>query len=233
MKWESVVLCILLFVYFVFVVRVYQKANDNRKYNHARFIARIGIFAAMSTILYVVPIFKFPIPIFPSFLEFHFDEIPAFIAGFAYGPLAGFFVILIKTIIKLPMTNTLLVGELTDLILSSIYVVTASIVYKKMRNLKGVAIGFGIATVLQVFVAMVLNVYAMIPFYSRVMGYPIEALLGMMQKAVPSITDTGWSYAFFAVLPFNLMKDGIVIVVTFLVYRSIHKMMRFDKTKPA
>ena len=30
MKWESVVLCILLFLYFVLVVRVYQKANDNR-----------------------------------------------------------------------------------------------------------------------------------------------------------------------------------------------------------
>ena len=32
-----------------------------------------------------------------------------------------------------------------------------------------------------------------------------------------------------AVLPFNLLKDAIVIVVTFLVYRSIHVFLRFNK----
>ncbi len=213
----------------VFTVLLFNKGKEKASYSPVRLMARVAVFGAMSTILYIVPVFKFSLPIFPSFLELHFDEIPAFICGFAYGPFAGFLVIALKTVIKLPFSKTLLVGELTDLILSSLYVVIATWIYQKKRNLKGVAIGFSIATVVQVFVAMVLNVYVMIPFYSTVMGYPIQALLGLMQKAVPAITDVGWSYAFFAVLPFNLLKDGIVIALTFMIYRSLHVLLRFDK----
>ena len=221
----------LLVLYVLLVLatgKFYATLNPSRDYSHVRMISRVGIFGAMAAILYMVPVFKLKLPFFPSFLELHFDEVPAFIAGFAYGPLAGFAVIVVKTIIKLPMSSTLLVGELTDLILSSIYVCVAAFIYQKKRNLKGVAIGFGIATALQVIVAMVLNVYVMIPFYSSVMGFKISDLLFLMQKAVPAITDVQWSYAFFAVLPFNLFKDAIVIIVTFILYRSLHVFLRFE-----
>ena len=212
----------------VLAVRLYSKAFGRQDYSPVRLMARVAIFGAMSIILYTVPVFKFSLPIFPSFLEIHFDEVPAFIAGFAYGPLCGFLVIALKTVAKLPMSSTLMVGEVTDFILSSVYVCTASFIYKRIRNLKGVAIGFGVATLLQVIIAMFINVYLMIPFYANVMGFPIPALLSLMQKAIPSITDTGWSYAFLAVLPFNLLKDALVIVITFIIYRSLHLFLRFE-----
>ena len=215
----------------VFVVLLYGKGKEKEPYSPVRLMARVAIFGAMATILYAVPVFKFSLPIFPSFLELHFDEIPIFICGFAYGPVAGFLAILLKTLLKLLFnpSTTFFVGELTDIILSAVYVVIATWIYQKKRNLKGVAIGFTVATIAQVVVAMLLNVYVMIPFYAQVMGYPIPALLGLMQKAIPAISDTGWSYAFFAVLSFNLLKDAIVIVITFLVYRSLHHLLRFDK----
>ena len=217
----------------IFTGKIYAALHPGREYSHVKMISRVAVFGAMSAILYLVPALKIKLPFFPSFLELHFDEIPAFIAGFAYGPFAGFAVIALKTVLKLPMSSTLLVGELTDLILSSLYVCTAAFIYQKRRNLGGVAIGFSIATILQVVAAMVLNVYIMIPFYSTVMGFPIPALLKLMQAAIPAISDTGWSYAFFAVLPFNLLKDAIVIAITFIVYRSLHKYLRFEKKKPA
>ena len=215
----------------VFTVLLYNKGKEKTVYSPVHLMARVAMFGAMSTLLYAIPVFKFSLPIFPSFLELHFDEVPVFICGFAYGPFAGFLVILLKTALKLLFdpTKTFFVGELTDLILSSIYVVIATWIYQKKRNLKGVAIGFGIATVVQVFAAMLLNVYVMIPFYAQVMGFPLPALLGMMQKAIPAITDTGWSYAFFAVLPFNLLKDAIVIALTFVIYRSLHVFLRFER----
>jgi len=129
------------------------------------------------------------------------------------------------------VTATLGVGELTDLVLSSLYVGIATFIYTKKRNLKGVAIGFGVATLVQVLVAMVINVYVMIPFYMNVMNFPVDGLLRMMQVANPAITDVGWSYAFFAVLPFNLVKDAIVIVITFILYRSLHMFLRFEGKK--
>lgn len=215
----------------VFTVLLFNKGKEKANYSPVRLMARVAVFGAMATLLYAVPVFKFSLPIFPSFLELHFDEIPVFICGFAYGPFAGFLVIALKTALKLLFdpTRTFFVGELTDLILSTIYVVTATWIYQKKRNLKGVAIGFGVATVVQVFAAMLLNIYVMIPFYSQVMNYPIPMLLELMQKAIPAITDVQWSYAFFAVMPFNLLKDAIVIVLTFLIYRSLHVFLRFER----
>ena len=139
--------------------------QTKRKIN-TKMIARIGIFGALAAILYCVPIFQFKLPtLFPSFLEFHFDEIPIFIASFAYGPLTGFFVILIRTLIKLPMTSTLCVGELSDFIYSCALVLPAAIYYKKQRTLKGVIIGLLIGFVCQVIVSALGNGLFMIDFY--------------------------------------------------------------------
>ena len=159
----------------------------------------------------------------PAFLSLHFDEVPAFIAGFA--------VLVIKTIIKLPFTETLCVGELSDLIFSTAFVVPAAIIYQKKRNLKGVALGFALSTILQLIVSTVLNIYAMLPFYMFVMGFSYEALLSMCQAANPAITSLGWPYGLFAILPLNLIKDAAVIVITFIVYRSIHSLLHFEVAK--
>lgn len=208
---------------FFYSIRVSKKEKES--IFSARFIARVGVFASISAILYCVPFLKFAIPGFPSFLEIHFDEIPAFFAGFAFGPISGIAVILIKTIIKLSMSSTLCVGELTDLILSVSFILPASIIYKHHRKFKGALLGILVGTVLQIIIAMLLNVYVMIPFYEFVMGFPEGALLGMMKKANPMITDVGWSYALFAVLPFNAIKDGAIILITLLIYKPLHRLI--------
>jgi riboflavin transporter FmnP len=40
-----------------------------------------------------------------------------------------------------------------------------------------------------------------------------------------------WSYALLGVLPFNALKDAMVIIVTFLIYRSIHVWLHWDGSK--
>ncbi len=229
MDYRSIVFIVLLFVFLVLLVRFYAKGHSPKSFDWPRFIARIGIFSAIAAVLYVVPIFQINLPFFPAFLALHFDEIPIFVAGFAYGPVSAFAIIVVKTIIKLPFTSTLCVGELSDLVFSAAFVIPAALIYKRIRNLKGVAIGFGVATLIQVAVAMLMNVYAMLPFYMFVMGFTEESLLAMCQAANPNITSLGWPYAFYAVLPLNLMKDAIVIVVTFLVYRSLHLFLRYQR----
>ena len=68
---------------------------------------------------------------------------------------------------------------------------------------------------------MVLNVYVLIPFFSVLYGLPLDALLAICQAAIPAIQDVGWSYAFFAVLPFNALKDAIVIVLSCAFYGGL------------
>lgn len=221
----------LAIILIVCIVKLYGKFLPNKNFNYTKLVARVGVFSAMAAILYCVPIFQFSLPIFPSFLEFHFDEIVPFIAGFAYGPVVSFFVILVKTLLKFVLvgTGTAGVGELSDFILGLVQVLPAVIIYKKKRNLKGVALGFTVSTLLHLVVAMLLNVYVLIPFYVQFYFNGDSAtLLVLCQAANPAIQDIGWGYAFFAVLPFNALKDVVVIVVTFLIYRNIHHILRFE-----
>ncbi|HAS56584.1 MAG TPA: hypothetical protein DCR94_05020 [Firmicutes bacterium] len=214
--------------YFVVLFAHYLKGREKKNFNYARLMARSAIFGALSTILYVVPIFSINLPFLPSFLSLHFDEIPAFIAGYAYGPLTAFLVLFIKTLIKLPFSQSLSVGEFTDLILSAIFLLPSTLIYKKMRNLKGVFAGFVVGFFLQNVAALILNIYVMLPFYIFVMGMSEESLLSLCRLANASINDLKWSYGLFAVLPLNVIKDSIVLFVTFFAYRFLHKALRFE-----
>jgi len=232
MSADNWVILALSLVWFVAMVKVYGRFYPpERHFNWARFIARVAIFGAISTVLYVVPIFQVKIIFLPTFLELHFDEIPAFVAGFAYGPLTGFAVLFIKTLIKLPFSSTLTVGEWSDLLYSSVYVLSASFIYEKKRNLKGVALGFTVGTLLQIIVTSFVNVTVTLPFYMELFGMSYQRLLQVCQAANPAIKDLTWSYILYVNLPLNAIKDAIVIVATFLIYRSIHKLLRYDSGK--
>ena len=200
------------------------KLTKNKNPITTKFIARTGLFAAMSIILYVAPL-TFKVPFFPSFLEFHFDEVPALIAGFAYGPLSGFFVILVKTLVKLPFTSTMGVGELADFLYSSAFVIPAAFIYKKNRSVKGALIGLLIATVIQVLVSSLFTSFVMLDFYIFMMGFPKGLLLQMCQVANPRITSLGWTFWLYVGVPFNAMKDAMVVVITFVFYKRLHKVI--------
>ena len=204
-----------------FLARLFKKKSPIT----TKFIARTGLFAAMSIILYLIPGLKFSVPFFPSFLEFHFDEVPALIAGFAYGPLSAFFVILVKTIVKLPMSGTMCVGELADFIYSCAFVVPAALIYKKHRNIKGALISLIIATAIQVLVSSLITTYLILDFYIFMMGLPKAAIMAMCKAANPNVTDLGLPFLFMVAMPFNAMKDAIVIVITFLLYKRMHKLI--------
>lgn len=187
-----------------------------------RIMARVAIFGAIATILYIVPFFTFTVPFFPGFLQFHFDEIPAFIAGFAYGPLTAFFVILVKTLIKLPMSTTAYVGEAADLLFSSAFVIPAALFYKKHRTISGALIGFGIGFICQLVASSLGNMFFMIDFYVYIFGTTPAALLAWAQAANSNITDIHYTMVLYGILPFNVVKDFLVVLITFLIYKRIH-----------
>lgn len=223
---NAIIVTIVVVLWFIALIKVYYDNKGKGNYtNITRFIVRVAIFGAISAILYVVPILKFPVPFFPSFLEFHFDEIPVFIAGFAYGPWAAVAILLVKTLIKLPFSSTLMVGELSDLLFSTAFILPATIIYKKMRSFKGAIIGLVVGMIFQLTIALLGNIYVMVPFYMYMFGLDADALLFICRLANPKITNVGWSYGLMAVVPFNLIKDAVVIVVTFLVYKSIHRFL--------
>lgn len=219
-KWLLFALMIVAVVLLVFFsIRNFKKKNINP----VKFISVTGIFAAISVLLYVV-IPDFGLGFTPPWLKVHLDEIPMFLAGYMYGPLSAIMVNLVKTFIKLPMTTTAAVGELGDFVFSLIFVIPAVILYEKRRRLSSVFIGVGISTLAHVIFAMIFNVYALVPFYSNIMGYPLVALEAMCSKIVPAVSGENWvwMYALIMVGPMNLIKDVIVFAVVLLLYKRLH-----------
>ena len=82
---KGIILGLLLLIFVFLVAKHYFDLKGHvEKKNRTRFIVRVAVFGGFSAILYCVPFLKFPVPFFPSFLEFHFDEIPAFLVSMFY-----------------------------------------------------------------------------------------------------------------------------------------------------
>ena len=192
---------------------------DNKSYSKKkrRTMVLVGtaIFAALSVILYITKVPPFVFPIFPppfSFLEINFSEVPALIAGFAYGPVSGFLVLVIRFLVKLPMSSTAMIGEIADIIYSSSFVVTAALIYKYRRNFKGAIAGLGIAFALQIIVSALANYFIIyelynVLFFNNNIGFSPEQFI-------------------IYVIPFNIIKNAIIATITLLVYKRINKFMK-------
>ena len=201
---------------------LFSKFFIKRNIFTTKLITRVALFSAISSLLYIIPYLKFALPFFPSFLEIHFDEIPAMIAGFAYGPFAGFLVILIKTIIKLPFSSSLCVGELADFIYGSIMVIVSSLFYKKNRSFKGAIIGVCVATLIQLITSGFVTTFLILDFYIFIMGFPKQAIIAMSHAANPLVNSLGWDFFLFIAIPFNGFKDIVIVLLTLVLYKKTH-----------
>ena len=205
----------------LFVIMLFRRLKGKKPVT-TKFMTRTAIFAAISIILYMVPFLKVKLPFFPSFLELHFDEIPLLIAAFAYGPWSGIFALILKTIVKLPISSTMCVGELADFIYSLALILPASIIYKKNRNFKGVFIALGVGTLSQLLVSSFVTTFLILDFYMFMMNFPKAAIMSAIHNAGINIDTLEWPFFFAVALPFNAFKDAIVVIVTLLLYKRIH-----------
>ena len=226
---------LILFGIVAFIIGIFVVIGivfKNKPVFSNKFIAKTAVFSALSVILYCVPVFKFSLPIFPSFLEIHFDEVPAFIAGFAYGPISGLTVILVKTIVKLPLTSTACVGELADLLYSAAFIVPAALIYKKNRSIPGAILSLSAATLIQVAVASLFTTFVMLDVYVILMPFLTkEIILGMCNKINPLINNLTWDFLLWVGIPFNAIKDAIVVLITLLLYKRLHVLIDRVSTK--
>lgn len=195
-------------------------------------MARVAIFGGLAIILYMVPGLQFPIIPGLSFLKVHFDEIPCLIASLAYGPLTGTLLVIIKSVFKLiqDIGETGGIGVLADLIYGLALILPASLIYKKIHSYKGAAIGLTVGFATNLLFSSFLGYYIIYPLY----GFYFNPGVGNYVAALQYITDIMFSpidssiiywydpkilYQF--LLPFNLIKNLIIVGATILVYKPI------------
>ena len=194
------------------------------------YLTKVAVLTAISFILYMFLKFSLPF-IFPSFLDMQFSELPAILAGFSLGPVAGVVVIVLKCLLKFPFTGTAFVGEITDIVLGILYVLPASIFYCQKKSKRNAVIGLLLGTICSTAGAILLNRFVSVPFYVEFFfGGNFDVIVGMCAPLYPSMTrDTFYLYYLTAaVLPFNLLRLGLVSVITFLVYKSLSKALHWE-----
>lgn len=182
-----------------------------------------AIFGALG---FVLMLLEFPLSfIIPSFIKFDVSEIPALIAAFAYGPLYGVLVCLLKNLLHLLVTTSAGVGEASNFILGAIFVGVAGFVYKKIHNRKGALIGTVIGAAVMAIVSVFTNYYVVYPAFVQIYGMPEPVILGMYKALLPSVDNLFKALLIFN-LPFNFVKGLIDAAICFLVYKRISPLLK-------
>ncbi|MFB0971875.1 MAG: ECF transporter S component [Tissierellia bacterium] len=184
-----------------------------------RYLVRVGVLGALG---FALMFLDMPLAfIAPPFMKLDLSDVPALISGFAMGPTYGILVQLVKNILNLSKTSTGGVGELSNFIVGSGFVLVSSLFYKRDRSMKSALIGviFGVMTMSAL--AMASNYFVVFPLYAKLM-IPMETIINMGKAVNPNIDSLG-KMMLLSVLPFNIIKGAINGLVTFMVYKKVRK----------
>ena len=203
-----------------------QRIADQR----VRQMVRVGMLSAIAIILFM-PMFE--IPLFLPWMKLDLSTLPALLAGFAMGPLYGLCVIVIKCLVHIPMGSTGGIGELADFLCSSAMVLPAAFIYQfarraassnsnpRVRNRILALVGMIIGALLMTGVSVLANQYILLPLFASKWG-GMEAIIAAADN--PSITSVAL-LLLYGVVPFNLVKGGVLTVVTFLLYKPLSPLL--------
>ena len=194
-------------------------------------ITKLTSTAILSAMAVLLMYLEFNLPFMPGFLKFDFSELPVLIGAYALGPWYGVLIELLKNLIHLPATGTAGIGEASNFITGSIYVFIAGWIYTKNRTRKGAIISMAVATLALGLIACPLNYFITLPLYGSVLGFPMEAIVGMASAVNPMVSSK-ISLIFWVFLPFNLFKGLVISFLTFWVYKPISNIIHriYSKT---
>lgn len=181
------------------------------------YMSRTALLASAAAILMFM---DFPVFFMPAFLKMDLSEIPAIIGAFSLGPLAGFWIMLVKNMLHLANSQTAGVGELANFLVGTAMVMPAGIIYRYCKNRKGAVLALAAGTLLMTLAASILNYWVLIPLYQAVLNFPGEVIVGMGHAVNPRIIDLR-TFILFAIIPFNLLKGLLVSLITMLIYKKV------------
>lgn len=175
----------------------------------------MAILAALSMVL----VMNIHFPILPSaaFLEYDPADVPLLIGGFMFGPIAGFVLAVIVSLIQAITVSAQSgwVGFVMHVIATGTLVIVASTVYKYKRTFLGAIIGLVLGSLAMAAVMIPSNLFFTVKFY----GYPLDAVKALIPTAI---------------IPFNLIKAFANSILTVIIYKTISKMYhKFDESKTA
>lgn len=172
-------------------------------------LRRMIIIAMLGSVATVLMQFNFPLPAMPVFLKFDFGEIPAVIAVLTLGPVAGITVELIKNILHWLLSGSptgVPVGELANFTTGLLFILPIYYIFNKFRTMKGLVSGLIAGTVSMAVGMTLLNYALFLPMYTYFLNMP------------PVTGDALFAMLYLGILPFNLLKGALLMVLTILLF---------------
>ena len=196
--------------------------NKRKSLLTTRELSTVAILAAIAAVLFMIEI---PVVLF---YKLDLSSLPVLLGAFAMGPLPGTLILLVKALLGLLHSTSQGVGELADFIMGFAMLLPASLIYQKLKSRKGAIVGMVLGTVAATIVAVLTNIYLMIPFYGAAYGMPVEAIVGMGQAIVPAV-DSAWKFVLLITGPFNILKWVVISVLTAVVYKPLSPILHGRK----
>lgn len=175
---------------------------------------KICMLAMLSAISFVMVLVGRLIPDVAGFLSYDPKDAVIVISGFIYGPMTSVIISVIVSLIEMiSISGTGIYGMIMNIVSTCAFAVPAAMIYKKMRTMKGAVLGL-VTSVVFMTGCMVLWNYNITPYYMRV---DRSVVAGMLLSVF---------------LPFNLVKGGINMGLTMLLYKPLTTALRKARLIP-
>lgn len=188
--------------------------------SNTRTITMTGMLAAIS---YILAFLEFPVPLSPAFARMDLSDFPALIGAFAFGPLCGLMIELVKNGLQLFSTSTGGVGELANFLMGGSYVLAAGLFYKRNKTKKNAAIAWILASIVMGITAALTNYFILLPMFEAFM--PLDQVIASFGAFIPFIR-TKLDVVLFNAFPFNLLKGLVIGALTMLVYKRLTPILK-------
>ena len=187
------------------------KKTDTKKY--------IGI-AIFSSLAFVVALVCNVIPPVANFLSIDAKDAVIAIASFVYGPISAVLISFIAAFIEfITFSTTGWYGFVMNFASSAVFSLTASLIYKKIRNLNGALIAFFAAVISTTAVMLLLNKFVTpIYLYDYMKIMPEDAARAYVSELIPVV-----------LLPFNFAKAMLNSALAMLLYKPVTAALRKAK----
>lgn len=184
---------------------------------------KLTMTAMLSAIAFVLMFLEFSVPVMPPFIKMDLSDLPELIGAFAMGPVSGVVICLIKNLLHLLISTTGGVGELSNFLLGTCFVLPAGLVYRKWKGRKSAVAGAMLGAVLMAAASIFSNYYIVYPFYYNFMAE--DAILAAYQAIFPGVDSILQCLIVFNA-PFTFVKGLFSVVITVLVYKHISPFLK-------
>lgn len=173
--------------------------------NKTHMLTLMAMFAALAYI--VMAVARIPISSVP-FLKYDPKDAILVIGSFILGPMPGLLITAVVCLIEMiSVSDTGVIGMVMNLLASAAFVWPAAAVYGKKRSLNSAVVGLALGVLAATAIMLLWN-YFITPYY---MGIPREEVAAMLAPVF---------------LPFNLIKGGLNMGVTILLYKPVSRVLK-------